>query len=119
MSVQNPLRLNDYTEPQPDIVLRKRPQDRSDRKHPTAQNALLVLEVADTTFKYDREVKLAHYAKAGVAEVWIEDLQGDRLLVYRDPSGETFRTALTLKRGDTVSVLAFSDTTFAVDELLG
>ncbi len=61
-------------------------------------------------------LKLPRYASAGVPEVWIEDLRRDRLLVCRDPSGDAYRTTLTLKRGDTQ---VFPDITFSVDQLLG
>lgn len=116
--VQNPLRLNDYAELQPDIVLLKLRQDRYP-KHPRAADTLLVVEVADTTLKYDSTIKLPRYAKAGVPEVWIEDLQRDRLFVYRDPSGDTFRSTLTLSHGDAVSVQAFPHIIFTVDQLFG
>jgi Uma2 family endonuclease len=119
VSVQNPLRLKDYTEPEPDVVLLKPRSDRYRGKHPEAEDALLVLEIADTTLRYDREVKLSRYAKAGVPEVWIENLQDDALLVYRDPEQERFQTTLTIQRGGTVAVLVFPDVIFSVDELLG
>src|SRR5215813_142672 len=65
VSVQNALRLSNYTEPQPDIVLLKYRPDFYKEKNFTAQDALLVLEVADTTIHYDREIKLGKYAEAG------------------------------------------------------
>ncbi len=119
ISVQNPLQLNDYTEPQPDVVLLKHRSDGYRGKHPEAADALLVLEVSDTTLRYDRNVKLSRYAKAGVPEVWIEDVESDTLLVFRNPSGDTFGTNLKLVRGDTVFVEAFPEVTFTVDDLLG
>ena len=119
LSVQNPLRLNDYTEPQPDIVSLKHRSDGYRGKRPEAADALLVLEVADTTLNYDRNVKLPRYAKAGVPEVWIEDVESDTLLVFRNPSGGAFGTTLKLGRGDTVFVEAFPEVTFTVNDLLG
>src|SRR5437016_10007262 len=85
VSVQNPLQLDNYTEPEPDIVvLRPRADDYMSKKA-RAEDALLVLEVCDTTLRYDRNIKLPRYAAAGIPEVWIEDLAGDELLVYREP----------------------------------
>ena len=119
ISVQNPLQLNDYTEPEPDIVLLKPRKDFYRHKHPYANDALLVVEVSDTTLRYDRNVKLPRYAAAGVPEVWIENLEDDELLVYRDPVGKIYSTTLTLHAGDSVSVLAFPETIFKVEEILG
>ena len=119
VSVQNPLQLSDYTEPQPDLVLLRPLEDSYRGKHIEAADALLVLEVSDTTLAYDRDLKLPRYAEADVTEVWIEDLEGDRLLVYRDPTGDAYPTQLTLKPDDSVSVQAFPDPSFKVSELLG
>ena len=117
VSVQNPLRLNNYTEPEPDLVLLKHRADDYGGKRMMAEDALLVLEVADTTLQYDRDVKVPRYAAAGIPEVWIEDLKRNRILVYRDPEPNGFRTVLTLKRGESLSILAFPETTFTIDEL--
>src|SRR5262245_32686308 len=119
VSVQNPLRLNNYTEPQPDIALLKARKDAYRHKRPVAEDALLVLEVADTTLAYDRQVKVPRYAASGIPEVWIENLEENVLLVFRAPSGKSYTTSLTLKSDDTVSVLAFPDVIFKVSELLG
>jgi len=85
VSVQNPLQLNNYTEPMPDVVLLKPREDRYRSKKSMAEDALLVIEVSDTTFLYDRNVKLKRYAKAGIGEVWIENLEKDLLLVFANP----------------------------------
>jgi Uma2 family endonuclease len=119
VSVQNPLRLTNYTEPEPDVVLLKPRQDAYRHKRPLAEDALLVLEVADTTLEYDRKVKAPRYAAAGVPELWIEDLEGDVLLVFRDPVGNSYKTLLTLKPGKTVSAQALADAVFKVSDLLG
>lgn len=117
--VQDPLRLSNYTEPEPDIVLLKPRKDRYISKHPEGTDTLLVVEVADTTLRYDRNVKLPRYAAAGVPEVWIENLKDDLLLVYREPAGKTYKASLSLRRDEAVSVLAFPGVTFKVEDLLG
>jgi len=118
VSVQNPLLLNNYTEPEPDLVLLKPRADEYAAKKPAAADAFLVLEVAETTLGFDRGVKLPRYAKAGVPEVWIENLNEDCLLVYRDSTGAAYSTCLTLHRGESVSVMALPDVAFAVEDLL-
>jgi Uma2 family endonuclease len=118
VSVQNPLRLSNYTEPEPDVVLLKPRADDYASKKPAADDALLVLEVAETTLAYDRDVKVPRYAAAGVPEVWIENLRDDLLLVYRNPSGAAYTTSLALRRGDSIAPVGLSDAVFSVEELL-
>lgn len=119
VSVQNPLRLSNYTEPQPDIVVLKPRKDSYRSKRPEAEDVLLVVEVSDTTFSYDRKVKLPRYAISGVPEVWIENLENDLLLVFRDPAGDTYQTCITLHRGDSISMAVFPDVVFKVEDFLG
>ena len=68
---------------------------------------------------YDRNRKMPLYAKSGVPEVWIENLQSDVILVYRDPGPQTYATALAVHQGESISIAAFPDIPFTVDELLG
>lgn len=119
VSIQNTLRLTTYTEPLPDVVVLKPRADFYGSKKCTPEDVLLVVEVADTTLRYDRNVKVPRYAAAGILEVWIEDLKSDLLLVYRDPAEKIFKTAITLHRGDSISPLAFPEVTFKVEDLLG
>ena len=119
VSVQNPLRLSNYTEPQPDIVVLKPRDDYYEEKRIEWEDALLVIEVSDTTIRRDRDLKLPLYAKAGVSELWIEDLRHNTLFVYRDPGTATYGQSLTFHRGDSISLLAFPDITFTVEELIG
>ena len=119
ISGQNPVQLSDFTEPQPDIVLLKVRNDFYRGKHPEAADALLVVEVSDTTLAYDRDVKLSYYAAAGIPEVWIEDLNSDRILVYRNPFEGIYEVHLTLSRNESISVQAFPDTAFAVSDFIG
>ena len=119
VSVQNQLQLTNYTEPEPDIVLLKPRTDHYDGKKVRAEDAFLVLEVSDSTLRYDRDIKVPRYAAAGIPEVWIENLDADELLVYRDPVDDKYITVLTLHPGDSVSPVAFPETIFQVGELLG
>lgn len=91
IAVQDPLRLGDDSEPQPDLMpLRPRADWYADA-HPEASDTLLVVEVADSTLRHDRDRKLPLYARHGVPEVWLIDLHGARLTIHRDPESTGYR----------------------------
>jgi len=89
--VQGALRLSDITEVQPDISLLKMRTDRYRDSHACGTDALLVVEVSDTTLRKDLYVKTPLYARHGVPEVWIIDLQIDRIRFHRNPQGGRYR----------------------------
>jgi Uma2 family endonuclease len=117
VSVQHPLRLSKYTEPEPDVVLLKPRSDYYASKTPAADDPFLVIEVADTTLAYDRKVKVPRYAAAAVPEVWIVNLRDDVLLVYRNVVGGTYTESLTLLRGESISPSLLSDVVIRVEDL--
>jgi Uma2 family endonuclease len=117
VSVQNPVRLNEYNEPQPDLTV-IRPRDYRESL-PIPEDVLLLIEVSDTTLAYDRGVKLPLYARAGIREVWIVDLSGETTGRYTDPSGEGYRRADRLRRGQRLESDALPGPTPSVDEILG
>jgi Uma2 family endonuclease len=117
--IQGPDRLDEYCEPQTDLSILKHRTDYYRSAHPGPDDIHLVIEVSDTTLAFDRDVKLAMYAIAGIREYWIEDLHGDVLLVHREPSGDLYKTCLEFRRGEFVSPLAFPDVTIRIDDLLG
>jgi Uma2 family endonuclease len=119
VSVQNPLRLNRRSEPLPDIVLVKHRADFYSSERFLPPDTLLVIEVSDSSLYHDLHRKLPLYAKAEVQEVWIEDVQAGIIHVYRDRDGMTYLTALTLRRGESISLAAFPDLILNVDDLLG
>jgi Uma2 family endonuclease len=84
--VQNPARLDHYSEPQPDLALLRPRSDHYKSAHPLASDLLLVVEVADTSLRYDRDVKTALYAQHGIPEVWLIDVRDKRLVRYRNPA---------------------------------
>jgi Uma2 family endonuclease len=117
VSVQNPVRLNEYTEPQSDLAV-IRPRDYRESL-PKPEDVLLLIEVSDTTLAYDRGVKLPLYARAGIREVWIVDLPGETIERHTDPSEEGYRRADRLRRGHTLESISLPGLTPSVDELLG
>ncbi len=120
VSVQNPLRLRSVeSEFQPDIVLLRPRPDFYSRSHPEVQDVYLVIEVADTSLEKDRHVKLPLYARAGVPEVWIVDLNTNRVEVYRRPTPDGYREARVLSLGESLTIEAFPDLSLTVDDLLG
>ena len=99
VSVQRPLRLDAYNEPEPDVMLLKPRQDHYQSRHPNAADVLLLVEVSDTSLTYDRGTKLPLYAKFGVPEVWIVDLRGAAIEVYREPAGDGYALKHRLASG--------------------
>jgi Uma2 family endonuclease len=88
VDVQNPVVLGDDSEPQPDIALLKPRDDFYTRSHPTPEDVLLLIEVADSSTYYDRSIKIPLYARYRIPEVWLIDLPHKRLEVYRSPNTE-------------------------------
>jgi len=80
---------------------------------------LLLIEVADSTLRLDRRVKIPLYARAGIAEVWLLDLTTERVEIFREPSGHHYGEVVGLERGAALAPLAFPDLTLVVDDLLG
>ena len=109
--------LNDRNSPQPDIAVI--------RLHPITELVLVdpseiyfVIEVADSSLRYDSGPKLARYAAADIPEVWIANLRIREVTVYADPSDSTYATINTYRPGDSVSPRAFPDVTLAVDDFM-
>ena len=106
-SVAAPVWLHEYSEPQPDMMLV--PRVRKLERHPRPEDVFLLVEVSDTSLAYDRERKLAAYAKAGVREYWIVNLQQDVVEVFRQPTDGKYHVEITVTVGQTLSPLAFAD----------
>ncbi|RMH90903.1 MAG: Uma2 family endonuclease [Calditrichaeota bacterium] len=117
--VQNPLPLNAYSEPQPDITLLKFRSDFYAQKDIEPADVLLIIEVSDTTLEYDREVKIPLYARAGIPESWVIDLAHEAVEVYSQPEEGEYRSVRTVKRGETLTPVALPDISLTVDDILG
>jgi len=118
LSPQNPVRVLGDTEPEPDIALLRPRADRYVRAPIGPRDVLLLVEVADTSYRYDRYVKLPLYARARVREVWIVDLEHDVIEVHRRPSRDRYTSFAQAGLGGTVSPGAFPDIVLPVDDEL-
>ena len=117
--VQNPTVLDDYSEPEPDLMLLRRKPDFYRSGHPRPEDILLAVEVSDTSVDFDRRVKAPLYARAAIVEHWRIELPRDRVVVHRDPTPEGYRSVRIARRGETINPLAFPERGLRVDELLG
>jgi Uma2 family endonuclease len=104
VATQNPIMLDQHSDPQPDICLLRWREDFYRGKRPGPADVLLVMEVADTTVRYDREVKVPLYARFGIPEAWLVDLPGKRVEVYRDPGDGRYRRCECFEAGRIAAV---------------
>jgi Uma2 family endonuclease len=116
---QGPVRLSDSSEPEPDLLLLKPRADFYATAHPVASDVLLLVEVMDTSADYDRGKKLVLYAREGVGEVWLVDLNRELVEAYRRPVGEVYTENRVVPRGLSVAPGAFPEAVFRVDAILG
>lgn len=116
--VQNSLRLDDHSEPQPDLVLAKPAADFYRRRHPQPADVFLLVEVCDSTLEADQENKLPAYGRAGVPEVWLVNLNDLTVEIYREPHFAGYASKTVLSAGDHAAPLAFPDAVVDVAELL-
>ncbi len=100
VSVQDPIRLDDQSEPQPDLAILHYRDDFYAHAHPVADDVLLVIEVADSSAEYDREEKMPRYAAANIAEAWLIDLTADRIEQYSQPRNGIYRLKQIIERGE-------------------
>ena len=119
LGVQDPIALDAYSEPEPDLVLLRPRADFYAAAHPAAGDVLLAIEVADTSASYDREVKVPLYAQAGIPEVWLIDLQQDRIEVYARPQGNAYQQRVEVAAADTFTSPTVAGLTLAAADLLG
>jgi len=117
--VQNPAVIDEFSEPLPDIMLLKPKKDYYKSGHPQPKDILLLIEVSDTTLRYDRNRKLPKYAESGVPEVWIVNLKNQTIEQYRNPAAGEYLHCHVYQRGEQISVKAFPEVEFTVEELIG
>lgn len=118
VSVQNPIQLSDYFEPQPDLALLKPQPDFYAHALPTAGDVWLLIEGADTSLAYDRGVKVPRYAAANIPEVWLVDAEGGAVTVYTQPSAAGYQNVQRFGAGDVVTATSVASLIVAVDDIL-
>jgi Uma2 family endonuclease len=116
--VQSPIRLSSDAEPQPDVATLRSREDFYAGGHPTPEDVLLIIEVSETSLECDREVKLPLYARAGVPEVWIVDLMGEKVSTYSRPADGFYQDIRSVGFGGSVSPLALSGVSLSADDIL-
>jgi Uma2 family endonuclease len=117
VGIQDPIVLDDQTEMYPDVMVLEPRPDLYRHSHPRGGDVLLVIEVSDTTLDYDRRVKVPRYARAGVPEVWIVDLRGRGIDVYRKPAGERYAEERRVTPGESLAIPRASQH-IAVEQIL-
>lgn len=118
VSTQDPIQLDDFSEPEPDLaVIRGDILDYAEN-HPRSQDVVLVVEVADSTLAYDLETKDKLYAESGILDYWVIDLKNRCLHIFREPSALGYGLHLTLSELDQASPLAFSELIIHIADLL-
>jgi Uma2 family endonuclease len=117
--VQGSIVLDDNDEPEPDLVLLRPRADFYADKDATAEDVLLVVEVADSSEPYDRRTKAPLYARHGIPEYWLLDLTRNTLTRYLDPTPDSYATTRVYRPGESLGPLAFPALSLAVGEILG
>jgi Uma2 family endonuclease len=117
VSVQNPIRLRN-SQPQPDLALLNPAAGLRPHSLPSAKDVLLLIEVADTSVRFDQTVKVPLYGREGIIECWLIDLAGGVVEVYRGPGTGGYKSKQTFAPGDVLISEALPDIRFGVDEII-
>ena len=116
--VQDPILLNDVSEPEPDIVLARLPLEKYLQSHPTPADIFLIIEVSDSTLSFDRREKGLAYARAGIVQYLIVNVENNTVEDYQKPAVDGFQTKQTYAAGDKFRLAAFPDLEIAVEDFL-
>lgn len=116
---QNPIILDDLSEPEPDIALLRPPRENYRETHPTPPDIFLVMEISDTTLVYDRDIKALAYARGGIRQYLLLNLQNETIEDYREPNADGFGSKRTLRRSDSFNLVAFPEIVINTGDLLG
>lgn len=106
VSVQDPLRLSQYSEPEPDLAILKPREDFYTKSHPTPKDVFFLVEVADTSVGYDYDIKLPMYAAAGITEVWVLDVNQNMITQHLRPDGNVYLDNIPFSKADTIKCKA-------------
>ena len=117
--VQGSIALANHAEPEPDLAILRYRDDFYGMTEATEQAVLLIVEVADTSEWYDRTTKAPLYARFGIPELWIADLNRDFVTRYTDPTPDGYATTQVFRRGESLTPIAFPDLAVNVTDILG
>jgi Uma2 family endonuclease len=115
--VQNPVRIEDRSMPQPDVAVLKPRTDMYSRSHPVPADVLLLIEVSDTTLRFDVSTKVPLYARAGIIEAWVVAVENATVQVFRDPDAAGYRTSFTVAGSERLSSRAMPRFGICVSDL--
>jgi Uma2 family endonuclease len=119
VSVQGPVRLSEINELQPDVALLKRREDFYSEAPPAPEDVLLVVKVSDTTLAYGWNVKLPLYARSGIPEVWIVDVESQRVEIYSDPQSGGYNTVRRYGSRETLHSATVPEISLRAGEIFG
>ena len=119
VSVQDPVRLDDLSEPQPDLAVLKPRKDFYSTSHPTPQDVLIIIEVSDSSLEYDRGVKLPLYARAGIPEAWLIVLTTRTIEIHSQPTSGKYQKVRRLKPGKALRSPTVPTISCKVEDLVG
>lgn len=119
ISVQDPVRLDDRNEPQPDVAVLRWHDDFYDEQHPTPADVLLIIEVANTSLAYDRTEKVPKYAAAGIPEVWLADVTQRAVEQYAQPVAGAYTYKRVLRRGSAVQATQIPGLELPIERIFG
>lgn len=115
---QLPVRLSDYSEPQPDFAIVRPRTGSNDRAHPSAADIFLIVEISDSTLRYDLDVKVPLYARYGVPEVWVVDLKHGRAHFHRSPLEGSYRNTDCVAKGGIAAIPGITGATVDLSGIL-
>ena len=118
VQIQSSVRLDEWNEPEPDVAILKPRDDFYASRHAGPDDVLLLIEVSDTTLRYDRRIKLALYARFGIPEFWIVNIRARSIEVYTDPVNGEYTSLQTFRRGQTATPTAFPDVVLPVADVI-
>lgn len=119
VQIQGSIRLGLHSEPQPDVVLLRPRPDHYETALPGPESVFLLIEVGDTSLAYDRGVKLRLYARAGISEVWLVDLEAHHIEVHLEPAQDGYRRSATRGPGDRLVPTALPEVSLSPAEIFG
>lgn len=118
ISIQNPIRLDSQSEPKPDFAILKRPVEKYKDNPAKVDNIHLLIEVSGSSWEYDKEVKLPLYARAGITELWLINLEKEEIELHQIPQNGTYLSQQIFKVGEEIPLRSF-DVKLWVEEIFG